>query len=177
MAGIHQRGEERRIRARRSGREAAEAVSPSTGVSSVERSSPLLYMIYIIPGLGDKKYNFPKYVKYLHLSIDDVFNLPKLPRDSILVGFSIGAVIAYLISLKYPVKKLILCSPSPIIVKYKRPKGEIYVLSGNKETIQMQKYARALAKKLRGIFVKVNSRHKLTDAYIKAILKIAIASD
>ncbi|OHB17781.1 MAG: hypothetical protein A2734_02895 [Parcubacteria group bacterium RIFCSPHIGHO2_01_FULL_40_30] len=130
-------------------------------------------MIYIIPGLGHKKYNLPKYIKYLHLSIDDVLNLPKLPEDSVLIGFSVGAVIAYLISLKYPVKKLILCSPSPIIVRYKKPKGEIYVLSGIKETVQMQKYARMLAKKLNGTFIKVNARHKLTNIYIKAILKIA----
>lgn len=130
-------------------------------------------MIYIIPGLGDKKYNLPKYVKYLRLSIDDVFNLPKLPKDSVLIGFSVGAIIAYLISLMYPVKKLILCSPSPIIVRYKKPKGEIYVLSGSKETVQMQKYAHTLAKELRGTLIKVNSRHKLTDAYKKALLKIA----
>ena len=129
-------------------------------------------MIYIIPGLGDKKYNFPKYVKYLRLSIDDVLSLPKLPKDSVLIGFSVGAVIAYLLSLKSPVKKLILCSPSPIIMKYKKPKGEIYVLSGDKETVQMQKYAKTSAKKLGGTFVKVNSRHKLTDGYIRAILKI-----
>ena len=128
--------------------------------------------VYIIPGLGHKKYDLPKYIKYLYLSIDDVLNLPKLPNDSVLIGFSVGAVIAYLISLKYPVKKLILCSPSPIIVKYKKPKGEIYVLSGDKETVQMQKYAKTLAKKLGGTFVKVNSRHKLTDIYAKAILKI-----
>lgn len=129
-------------------------------------------MIYIIPGLEEKKYNFPKYVKYLYLSIDDIFNLPKLPNDSTLIGFSIGAVIAYLISLKSPVKKLILCSPSPIIVKYKKPKGDIYVLSGNKEEIRMKKYAQTLAKKLGGILIKVNSGHKLTDTYIRTILKI-----
>lgn len=130
-------------------------------------------MIYIIPGLGDKKYNLPKYIKYLRLSIDDVLNLPKLPKDSVLIGFSVGAVIAYLVSLRQPVKKLILCSPSPIIVKYKKPKGEIYVLSGNKETVQMQEYAHTLAQRLRGTLIKVDSRHKLIDAYIKAILKIA----
>lgn len=110
-------------------------------------------------------------MKYLHLSVDDVFNLPKLPRNSVLIGFSIGAIIAYLISLKSPVKKLILCSPSPIIMKYEKPKGDIYVLSGNKEMAKMQKYARTLAKKLGGTFVKVNSHHKLTDVYIKAVLK------
>lgn len=129
-------------------------------------------MIYIVPGLGEKKYNISRRVKYLHLSIDDVFSLPKLSRDSVLIGFSIGAIIAYLISLKSSVKKLILCSPSPIIVKYRKPKGEVYVLSGDKETVQMKKYAQVLVKKLGGTFVKVNAHHKLTDIYIKAILKI-----
>lgn len=129
-------------------------------------------MIHIIPGLGSKKYNFPKYIKYLRLSIDDVLNLPKLPNDSVLIGFSVGAIIAYLIALKHPVKKLILCSPSPIIVKYKRPKGEICILSGSKEMAQMQKYAHVLARRLKATFIKVNSGHRLTDTYIKAILKI-----
>ena len=129
-------------------------------------------MIYIIPGLGDKRYNLPKYVKYLYLSIDDVLHLPKLPKDSVLIGFSIGAVIAYLLALKHPVKKLILCSPSPIIVKYKKPKAEIYILSGDKEMPQMQKYALGLAKKMKGTLVRVSSRHKLTAAYSKAIVNI-----
>ncbi|MDP2647741.1 MAG: alpha/beta hydrolase [Candidatus Yanofskybacteria bacterium] len=130
-------------------------------------------MIYIVPGLGNKRYNLPKNIKYLRLSIDDVLNLPKLPKDSVLIGFSIGAVIAYLIALKYPVKKLILCSPSPIIVKYKRPKAQIYILSGNKETPQMQKYAAGLTRKLKGTLVKVSSGHKLSRAYIKAIVNVA----
>ena len=129
-------------------------------------------MIYIIPGLGEKKYNLPKHIKYLYLSIDDVLKLPKLPKDSVLIGFSVGAIIAYLISLRSPVKKLILCSPSPIIVRYKKPKGEIYVLSGNKEMAKMQKYARTLAKKLGGTLIKVNSRHKLTNTYIRDVLNV-----
>src|SRR3989338_6186443 len=127
-------------------------------------------MIYIIPGLGDKKYNFPKNVKYLHLSMDNVLSLPKLPKGSTLIGFSIGAIIAYLLSLKFPVKKLILCSPSPIIMKYKKPKSEVHVLTGDKEDIQMQKYAIALARKLGATLTKVNSPHKMTRNYRKAIL-------
>lgn len=131
-------------------------------------------MIYIIPGLGDKKYNLLKHIKYLHLSIDDVLDLPKLPKDSVLIGFSVGAVIAYLISLKSPVKKLILCSPSPVILKYKKPKGKIYVLSGNKESAHMKKYANNLANRLNGALIKVNSGHKMTRVYIKVMLEIAL---
>ena len=93
-----------------------------------------------------------------------------------LIGFSVGAVIAYLIALKHPVKKLILCSPSPIIARYKKPKGRIYILSGDKEMPQMQRYARMLARKIGAAFIGVHSRHKLTATYAKAILG-AIGTD
>lgn len=131
-------------------------------------------MIYIIPGLGDKKYNLPKYVKYLNLSIDDVLNLPKLPKDSVLIGFSVGAIVAYLIALKNPVKKLVLCSPSPVITRYRTPKAKIYVLSGKKEISVMRNYAKKIASKLNAEFVEVNSGHKITKPYKEKILQVLL---
>jgi predicted esterase len=125
------------------------------------------YKIYFIPGLQEKN---PTKYKTLDLSIDDVLNLPKIPKDSILIGFSIGATIAYLISLKQPVKRLILCSPSPLIVKYKMPKcKEIYLIEGNKEHGRMIKYSKYLSKKIKAKYVEVNAPHKLNKAYLDAI--------
>ncbi len=139
-------------------------------------TKPLLFftnMIYIIPGLGEKKYKLPKYVYYLHLTIDDVFNLPKLPKDSVLIGFSIGAVLAYLIAYKSPIKKLILCSPPPIVQRYKQPKGHIFVLNGNREHTHMKKYAKQMAKKLRAEYLEVKGDHHLKGNYLKRVLAIA----
>ncbi len=41
-------------------------------------------------------------------------NVFAVPKSSIIVGFSYGAVIAYLIAQKFPYKKIILCSLSPL---------------------------------------------------------------
>lgn len=41
-------------------------------------------------------------------------NVVKVPKKSILIGFSYGAVIAYLIAKKYPCKKVVLCSITPL---------------------------------------------------------------
>lgn len=40
--------------------------SESTGWVALRRDPPSFFicMIYVIPGLGDKKYNFPKNIKY-----------------------------------------------------------------------------------------------------------------
>ena len=141
--------------------------NPSEGRLS---TAPFTNMIYIIPGLGEKKYNLPKEVQYLHLSMDDVFNLPKIPSDSILIGFSVGAILAYFLALKNPVKRLILCSPSPVILSPIKIEGEVYVLSGKKESPHMRKYAKKLAKKV-GKFIEVDAGHKLDKRYVGNILK------
>lgn len=84
--------------------------------------------IYFIPGLGEKC-NLVRYKKlaqalqkkgyvvhpinpnwYRPLS-ENVFPVKK---EDIIIGFSFGAVIAYLIAKKYPCKKVILASLSPI---------------------------------------------------------------
>lgn len=126
--------------------------------------------IFIIPGLGETEYDLQPNIKYLHLSIDDVFNLPHLPKDSILIGFSIGAIIAYFISLKQPLDKLILCSPSPIITKYRKPKAQTTILVGKNESFTMKKYAAKFASKISAKFVQTNAGHKLTNGYIKSLL-------
>jgi alpha/beta superfamily hydrolase len=41
-------------------------------------------------------------------------NVFKPKKNSILIGFSFGAIVAYLIAIKYPVSKVIFCSMSPI---------------------------------------------------------------
>jgi len=41
-------------------------------------------------------------------------NVFRAPKDSVIIGFSYGAIITYLIAQKYPCKKIILCSLSPL---------------------------------------------------------------
>jgi predicted esterase len=128
-------------------------------------------MKYFINGLGQKvKLNG---FKVLDVSIDDIWNLPRIPDDSVLVGFSIGAIIAYLIALRQPLKQLILCSPSPIIEKYKIPKCKISIIVGSNEESYMIKNANLLAKRLDAKFYKIPARHRLTKKYIGCIKRVA----
>lgn len=82
--------------------------------------------IYIIPGLNetcnearyfklaeklkDKKYK----VERISPDWDKPFELFKPKKHSIIIGFSLGAIIAYLISKKYPDGAAIFCSMSPL---------------------------------------------------------------
>ena len=127
-------------------------------------------MKYIIPGLREK-YNIPN-IKSLNLSIDDVLKLPNISNDSTLIGFSIGAIIAYLISLKQPIKHLVICSPSPIITKYVKPKSKITIIVGAKEHKSQISNAKILAKKWGVELNYVYSGHKMTNNYIKKIKEL-----
>lgn len=84
--------------------------------------------IYIIPGFGEDCFE-PQYKKlikalekkgYEAVGINPNWYKPiteqtfQIEPEAMLFGFSFGAVIAYLIARKYPCKKLILASFSPI---------------------------------------------------------------
>jgi len=84
--------------------------------------------IYIIPGLGEKC-DLVRYKKLAHALTGKGYeikpvnpnwyrplseNVFPVKKDDIVIGFSFGAVIAYLIAKKYPCKKVILASISPI---------------------------------------------------------------
>lgn len=84
--------------------------------------------IYLIPGMGEncKMVRYKKLAEALTLKGFEV--VPINPdwyrpiseqtfpteKDAIIFGFSMGAVLAYLVAEKYPCKKLILASISPI---------------------------------------------------------------
>ena len=84
--------------------------------------------IYIIPGYGEtcSEARYKKLASVLRLKGYEVEQIKidwKKPlsanmfeplKDSTIVGFSFGAVLAYLIAKKYPLEKIILCSLSPL---------------------------------------------------------------
>jgi len=85
-------------------------------------------IIYIIPGYGEtgSEVRYKKLTSILGLKgyeIEQVKINWKKPlsslifkpvENSIIVGFSFGAVLAYLIAKKYPLEKIVLCSLSPL---------------------------------------------------------------
>jgi len=85
-------------------------------------------IIYIIPGQGENC-NLARYKSlssdlikkgYVVHPVNPDWYKPisnqvfKIEKNSIIIGFSFGAVLAYLLAEKYSCKKLILASPSPI---------------------------------------------------------------
>jgi esterase/lipase len=84
--------------------------------------------IYIIPGLGESN----RLIRYQKLAaelqgkgcvikkIDPDWQKPlseqiiKVEKNAVVIGFSLGAVLAYLIAEKFPCKKVIFASMSPI---------------------------------------------------------------
>ena len=116
-----------------------------------------------------------KGVKFLPLYIDDVYDLPKLTAADTLIGFSYGAVTAYLLALqnKMPLKHLILCSVPPVIFHMKKPRAKkINILVGTKEGADMEEYAKKLAKKWSCDLTRFSASHNVTTkTYVQAILK------
>lgn len=123
--------------------------------------------------------------------------LKKPTSKDVLVGFSMGALYAYIISNKIKFKKVIICSIPPVLekdldvfskkevsflfskkeieefhkIKYAKPKSPVIFVCGekeNKETIEKTKW---LAKKFKSksIIIK-NADHNLNNKYIKTIL-------
>jgi len=123
---------------------------------------------------------------------DMIFNPPKVEKDAVLIGFSLGALVAFRISQKQKVKKLIACSITPLLdgdidhipqkirdkhfpnseklrnMNYKNSKAqEAHFLCGAKEPNEMKKRSLALGAKL-----VPDTGHTLSKNYIKRILEL-----
>jgi predicted esterase len=136
-------------------------------------------MIYFIPGAGDTKKDYKPFltalkkqkVQFLDLSLDDIYNLPTFSEDDVLIGHSVGAVLAYLIAIKQPLKHLILCSPSPLIVKVQKTHAKkIDLLLGIDEDELMQWRGKVLSKKWDIEMISVAAGHNINaPEYIEAV--------
>lgn len=139
-------------------------------------------MIYFIPGAGDTKKDYKPFltafkkqkIQFLDLSLDDIYNLPTFSKDDVLIGHSVGAVLAYLIAIKQPIKHLILCSPSPLIVKITKPRAKkVTLLLGADEDDLMQWRGKVLSKKWGVRMISVAAGHDINAPhYIKAVAEL-----
>lgn len=157
---------------------------------------------YIIPGYGQKKKDYQwliseaskKYaVKFLDLQLKNnslrELSKTKIEPNSIVFGFSVGALIAY--KLKTPVAKGIYCSMSDILggdakkafkhlvdffgketaeelqkMRYGKPKAKkVFLFYGDKEASES-------LNKIGKIKIIKNTGHKFTKNYKEAILKV-----
>ncbi|MEI6843359.1 MAG: hypothetical protein WCK48_02545 [bacterium] len=166
--------------------------------------------LYIIPGykedlrnkgyksiIAKTKHTYD--VRFLKLNYDQLLcDFPHIEPNSIVIGFSIGALIAYYISTKIKLDKAVICSMSPLLESDfntfdKKDQREIIKLLTLKtwNKLKQMKYTKSLSqskniflfgeneiatlknrsKKL-GKYVEIkNTGHELTETYVKEILK------
>jgi len=131
-------------------------------------------------GLGDKASNYEVLSKYLNIIKIDWNNPEKVkaPKRDIVVGFSMGCLLALDYVEKHRVKKLILCSLPPceklVIVKA----DEIIFMLGSKERFCLQNVRRVYKtlKRKKSIIVVRGADHKIAGKYRKKLLEIASAA-
>ena len=154
--------------------------------------------LYIIPGHGQTTRLKPYQEIFKHASkkYDVVMINPKWKRslssqiflttkNDIIFGFSLGALLAYMVAQKYPHKKVIAASMSPILElpdkiirqlgkkkyldfkKFKYGGVKVVSLCGEFEINEIKKNN----KKLKGLVIP-DTGHELTKQYIKSIYKL-----
>jgi len=125
--------------------------------------------------LGEKPHHYKALSKYLNIINVDWNNCKtRIGKVDTLIGFSIGAILAYIHTEKSRVKKLILCSPTPV----EDPRGvsadEIIFIVGSKEKFCL-KNIRRIYKKLKckkSIIIVPEATHSITGNYRKKLLEI-----
>ena len=117
--------------------------------------------------------SFPKYVTVYDID----WNVGDLPQEKydIVIGFSLGAVLACEYALKHKVRKLILCSLTPGTESLKDIKAdEVVFLVGEKERWCLKEIKR-ISKTLKcksKIIIVPKATHKITGNYKEKMLKI-----
>ncbi len=132
----------------------------------------------IIIGLGQKATEYRSLSKYLDIVQVDWNNgslaKMKLGNPDILVGFSLGCVVATMHAEKHKVKNLILCSPTPDETLERVKTDYATFIVGEKET-WLRKETRRVAKTLKcpaKIIIVPGSDHKIDSKYQKALLEV-----
>lgn len=132
--------------------------------------------IVFIPGLGERAKDYKRLSKYMKIHDID-WNKIRLPRNNpdILVGFSMGAVLAFEYAENHKVDTLILCSLTPCIDTLKGIKvNKVIFLVGEKEKWAYKDHLR-LAKTLRNkskVLMIPGADHKITGDYLKKLVNI-----
>ena len=160
--------------------------------------------IYIIPGQGEScdliRYrNLTKSLEgkgYEVIPVNPNWYKPlseqvfPVEKDAVIFGFSFGAILAYLIAIKFSCKKVIFCSISPIhqfsyrsLVKdceEHMPKDEAVAISVDIKRIKVSLKSLTVPfvtlageyEKMKADFLVPATGHRITPAYIKCIVNL-----
>jgi predicted esterase len=133
--------------------------------------------IQFLPGLGEKPKEYQRLSKYLKI-LDVDWNTgkitPPIKKTDILVGFSMGAILACEYALKHKVKNLILCSMTTGVESLEKVKAnQIIFLIGEKEKWVIKDTLRISEPlKNKEIYIIPNGDHKIDKNYQKKLIEI-----
>ncbi len=132
--------------------------------------------VVFIPGLGEKASKYRHLPSWIDVHETD-WNDPKLPKKgySTVISFSLGAYLACDYAMKYKVKHLILCSPTPGMQTLKGVKASmIDVIVGGKEAWVKEDLMRLI--KTRKVNWNINyvegGNHKIDPKYLRELLLV-----
>ncbi|MFZ2522570.1 MAG: hypothetical protein WAX44_03615 [Minisyncoccia bacterium] len=127
--------------------------------------------IQFIPGLGEKPKNYKTLFKFLEV-LDVDWNTekisPKINKPDILIGFSMGAVLACEYAIKHRIDTLIICSLTPMVETLKNVIARnIIFIVGSKEIwiVKNTKRVRKTLKCKNSLIIVPNADHKIVGNY------------
>lgn len=133
--------------------------------------------IQFLPGMGEKPKDYKQFSKHLK-TLDVDWNTgkitPSIKKCDILVGFSMGAILACEYALKRKVKALILCSMTTGVESLKKVKADkIIFLIGEKEKWVIKDTLR-VSKSIKNKQINIikGGGHKITGKYQKKLIEI-----
>ncbi|KKR31816.1 MAG: hypothetical protein UT65_C0016G0011 [Parcubacteria group bacterium GW2011_GWF2_39_8b] len=132
--------------------------------------------ITFLYGLGDLS-EYKSLSKYFHIPRIDWNKstiTPKIGRVDVLVGFSLGCILAYIHAEKNKVKTLIMCSPTPAESLKTLKVKKIIFLVGEKEKWCLKEIQR-VAKTLKcgwKVIVIPKADHRIIGNYRKKLLEV-----
>jgi hypothetical protein len=162
-------------------------------------------IIYIIPGLGEQctEVRYKKLARALKTKgykvncVNPDWYKPLsqqvfvVGKNDVICGFSFGAILAYLVAKKYPCKKVIFASISPLhkfsikslVEDYSKhmPKSLAVAIATDIKSIKISlkilkvpyvTLAGQFEKNMPADFLVPNTKHRMTDVYIKCIAKL-----
>ncbi len=131
--------------------------------------------VVFIPGLGQKASQYRHLPSWIDFHETD-WNNPKLPKKgySIVIGFSLGAYLACDYAIKYKVKHLILCSPTPGMRTLKGIRADkINFIVGQKEAWVREDLMRLIKTKSNWSISYVDDGdHKIDPKYLRELLLV-----
>lgn len=132
-----------------------------------------------IPGLSEQAKNYKNFMKYLNV-FDIDWNNPRyyFGKQKVIIGFSMGAILACIHAFKGSVDTLVLCSMTPGAESLKGIKvKKVIFIAGAKEKWIIKYFkshlSKTISKKIKKeIIIVPNEGHRIKGKYAKVLFEV-----